>query len=756
MVQTSVYIDNSAATVTNNTKWLDGNLDSIQLVGGYASWADWSNSPSWIAKQVAGTNVDVHWSIGLIPWGASLESAAAGNYDDKYLALAKSMVASNAGDDKIYIRLGWEMNGNGWFPWSAKGHEAAYVGAWHQFVDIFRSVSDKFVFEWTPNAGDLGMNPEKVYPGDKYVDVVGLDFYYNTQWDPKDPVAAFNWYVNQAYGLQWQQDFASAHGKETAIGEWGVNSDTAGPFIELAAQWFKDHDMLYQNYWNSNADFQGSLSDGQYPNAGAVFQAIFGQGVDPYASDKTPIYRGGGSGVDLMVGHGGNDILSGGAGNDFLHGGSGNDTLNGDAGNDLLDGGSGADAMTGGAGDDIYYVDNAGDQVIEKAGGGRDTVYASVNFDMAGLNVETLQLVGTANLNGYGSANADTIIGNDGRNIIDGRAGADTMIGGKGDDVYYVDNANDRVVEKQGSAEGYDVVYASANFDLSATFVEELRLTGAADLNAFGNSQVNALYGNAGDNILDGRGGGDLMAGGKGNDTYYVDNVGDKVVELAGEGNDTVYASVDYDLAGTNVENLILTGKANLNAYGSAGADTITGNDGNNILDGRGGADVMAGGKGDDVYYVDNVNDRVIELQGSWAGNDTVYASVSYNLGGTFVETMWLTGSADISATGNSQANTLHGNSGDNVINGMGGDDVLSGGGGKDSFVFAKAGHATITDFDQGDSINLSAFLKAGKHVAVTQVADGTMLTIDPDTSILLEGLALSHLIQDGAGYHFG
>lgn len=173
VVQTSVYIDNSAASVSHNEGWLNGKLDSIQLVGGFANWIDWSQSPAWIAQQVAGADVDIRWSIGLIPNGASLEGAAAGRYNAQYRALAQSMVASGADDDQIYIRLGWEMNGKGWFPWSANGHEIAYVGAWRQFVNVFRSFSDKFVFEWTPNVGDLGMDPTRVHPGDDYVDVVG-------------------------------------------------------------------------------------------------------------------------------------------------------------------------------------------------------------------------------------------------------------------------------------------------------------------------------------------------------------------------------------------------------------------------------------------------------------------------------------------------------------------------------------------------------------------------------------------------------
>ena len=74
----------------------------------------------------------------------------------------------------------------------------------------------------------------------------------------------------------------------------------------------------------------------------------------------------------------------------------------GNTGNNLIDGGAGADVMEGGAGNDTYFVDNAGDAVIENAGQGNDTVFASVNYGLT-ANVETLVLQGSADLQGFGN-----------------------------------------------------------------------------------------------------------------------------------------------------------------------------------------------------------------------------------------------------------------------------------------------------------------------------------------------------------------
>jgi Ca2+-binding RTX toxin-like protein len=116
-----------------------------------------------------------------------------------------------------------------------------------------------------------------------------------------------------------------------------------------------------------------------------------------------------------------------------------------------------------------------------------------------------------------------------------------------------------------------------------------------------GNSGNNRLDGGLGNDMLNGGGGADTLIGGLGNDVYVVDNVGDIVVELAGEGADTVQSTINYAL-GANVERLTLSGTVDINGVGNELANLLTGNSGNNRLDGGLGADRLTGGAGNDTY----------------------------------------------------------------------------------------------------------------------------------------------------------
>jgi parallel beta-helix repeat protein len=206
--------------------------------------------------------------------------------------------------------------------------------------------------------------------------------------------------------------------------------------------------------------------------------------------------------------------------------------------------------------------------------------------------------------------------------------------------------------------------------------------------------QVNPVTGTIGDDTLTGTAGEDEMKGFAGDDIYIVNHSRDVVVEAAGEGNDTILASISHTL-GANIENLVLTGLGTINGDGNAldnilvgnsASNRLKGNAGNDTLDGGAGVDTLDGGDGNDIYYVDSSADIIIEKDHLGAGGiDSVFSTASYVLSAE-VENLTLLGSAHINATGNTQNNILTGNSGNNVIDGGKGSDVMTGGLGDDTY----------------------------------------------------------------------
>ncbi|MBW8883120.1 MAG: hypothetical protein JF615_17390, partial [Asticcacaulis sp.] len=255
-----------------------------------------------------------------------------------------------------------------------------------------------------------------------------------------------------------------------------------------------------------------------------------------------------------------------------------------------------------------------------------------------------------------------------------------------------------------------------------------------------------------------------------GDDTFYVDNTADRVFESSGQGTDTVFSSVNFNIGNQNIETVILTGIADINATGgnlansltgNAGSNTLTGNGGNDVLDGGAGADIMAGNQGDDTFYVDNAGDQAVEANGQ--GADTVFSSVSFSLGGQYVETLSLTGAADIDATGNGLANTLNGNAGNNTLDGGLGADTMSGGDGDDTYYVDSINDQTVEAYGAGnDTVVTTVSIAMGDNIEtgiLVGSSDITLLGNAAENTLIgnagnnaLDGAGGPDIMRGGAG----
>jgi serralysin len=316
--------------------------------------------------------------------------------------------------------------------------------------------------------------------------------------------------------------------------------------------------------------------------------------------------------------------------------------------------------------------------------------------------------------NATGGSGNDTLTGNDVANILIGGAGADLMKGGLGNDMYLADSA-DTIVE-QGGQGTHDIVFVTANYTLAAGVdAEALAANDLSSTNAMtliGNEVSQLIYGNAGADILIGGGGNDTMIGGAGNDIYQVDSAADGIIEAAGQGIDSVYATTSYTLtAGAEVELLSANDQASTSAISLAGnglSQIVIGNAGADVLDGGGGGDTLYGLAGNDMYLVHGASDTIVEAAGQ--GVDLVFTTASYTLtAAAEVELLSANdqaGTGALNLTGNGFSQIVIGNAGANVIDGGAGGDSLYGLGGADSFAFTTALGASnvdhIADFGTG------------------------------------------------------
>jgi Ca2+-binding RTX toxin-like protein len=277
-----------------------------------------------------------------------------------------------------------------------------------------------------------------------------------------------------------------------------------------------------------------------------------------------------------------------------------------------------------------------------------------------------------------------------------------------------------------------------------------------------GNGFANQFYGTPFSDLLDGAAAADLLVGAGGDDSYFVDDPADMIVENPGGGTDTVRADLAFYQMAANVEigvvwrasgatlqghdaGVILFGNAGPDTLiGGGGNDQFAGGSGNDTINGLGGADAMGGGPGDDVYIVD-AGDAVFENAGE--GTDTAITVQSgYQLAGNVENgTVGLLGGGSL--LGNDLSNLLSGNSGNDQLNGGGGPDIMAGGFGDDTFYVEHLGDQVIEVAGQGGADHVVSLVN--DYVLPNEVENGTLGLPGGGT---LTGNGLVNSLFGGAG----
>jgi hypothetical protein len=280
------FVSATETSPTLATAYLPGNA-------GWTGMDGTGGSLNWLLGPWEGSHYALSLGVPIVPTNSSgtavatLATGATGAYNSYYVTLAQTLVS--AGESNAYLRLGWEFDGT-WMPWQATtaSAEASYASYFQQIVTAMRSVPGAaFRFVWNPDAGaftESGYSVAAAYPGNAYVDVIGLDAYDQTWATPQTPANA--WTATTLPSLTAAQQFATSHGKPLAFTEWGlsIRSDGHGLgddpyYINHMASWMEtaSNDVAFESYFDCNAGGVNSfITGGSFPNSLAAFSADLG------------------------------------------------------------------------------------------------------------------------------------------------------------------------------------------------------------------------------------------------------------------------------------------------------------------------------------------------------------------------------------------------------------------------------------------------------------------------------------------------
>ena len=246
----------------DNWSDIEGASDDLPL------WADWRRARQ---DRLLVLNVpmldrnEAHLPDSVVR--TELAQGAAGRYDDHFRVLADRLVQLGAPDTEIV--LGWEMNGTTYTHRCAPD-PTSWQRYWTRIVTAMRSVPGQhFRFDFTPTRGRDAIPWTDCYPGDRYVDVIGMDAYDAPQG------LSFARQLTESYGLLAQVDFARAHHKPVAYPEWGLYENGDNPtYMRGMLTWMAAQHPLYQTI--SDYCPHGVWRCRANPKSSAVYRSLTG------------------------------------------------------------------------------------------------------------------------------------------------------------------------------------------------------------------------------------------------------------------------------------------------------------------------------------------------------------------------------------------------------------------------------------------------------------------------------------------------
>lgn len=244
---------------------------------GYSEWVAEAPQSHQLVLQVDLIPVDLKDVKNPLGWE---RSCAAGNFNSHATQLGVSLVA--AGLQNSVIRLGAEMNGT----WEADfiGRTPVEQQQWvkcfdNEVVGLRLAPGEHFLIDWNPNSCAYNLGFSRIYPGNAYVNIMGIDLYDASCNAPKTKYS-FAKLASEPAGLSSFEAFAAAHKKPMSLPEWGLSTIPSGDdplFIDGIGLAFDTRDFAFESYFDYSSKKITALPLGtRTPLSIVAFQKWFG------------------------------------------------------------------------------------------------------------------------------------------------------------------------------------------------------------------------------------------------------------------------------------------------------------------------------------------------------------------------------------------------------------------------------------------------------------------------------------------------
>ena len=259
------------------------------------SWANFTRPNAFYANWAKQKYAKV-FALPLFPAniGDTITGCIAGEYNSYWRTFARTMKNSGLAAEGSIIRLGWEMNLH--TDW---GTPTQFAACWRNIVSTVKAIAPGLRWDWNVNRGtSAGMPGDGVldaYPGDAYVNIVGVDSY--DAWPPANISGGWQQQLNGRYGLNYWLSFAKDHGKKLSVPEWGIASNVNvawdghvggddPSYIKDMYDFFAANsaDIAFESYFNSTEGGNSIYDPTQNPNSAAEYLRLW----NPAAAGAVP------------------------------------------------------------------------------------------------------------------------------------------------------------------------------------------------------------------------------------------------------------------------------------------------------------------------------------------------------------------------------------------------------------------------------------------------------------------------------------